>query len=79
MTELTRMVALTRARRAASAVAAPSRPTARAGAAAAGDVAEFFLVEWCWRIRGDDGALAIGATADAAVAGAGGSYRVIEK
>src|SRR5271163_1386810 len=39
-------------------------PTGLVGAAAAADGGDFVLAEWCWRIRGDDGALAIGATAD---------------
>src|SRR5271168_2340798 len=53
-------------------------PTGLVGAAAAADGGDFVLAEWCWRIRGDDGALAIGATADAAAAGGGGSCRVID-
>jgi hypothetical protein len=77
--------ALTRAReagapagRAASAAAAPSRPTCSSrlgGGAAAGDVADSFFVI---SVRGDDGARAIGAIDDVGGRRRGASYGVID-
>ena len=74
--ELPLMAALTRAR-ASIGCCGLTCSSGLVGAAAADDVAGFFLVKWWWRIRGDDGARAIGATADAGTGGAAGSSTTI--